>query len=367
MRLNSSKQPHAPVCASPEKMLAITFAFIWSEQFMTMTQMARPRPRPSRRASHDEAKRLCESDIAPIGESRDHEAARVADLALPGEGHGIVDLVINELFYDVAAVHIDRDERLDFDTHLLSEIAQHHVRPHGEPLHALLVVLLHGLLVALLEAFEGGVHLSGPPDLRSGDAQLRDVHGHPFFTRLLDVRVYALEEAPFERFLLVIHEAVQPVLDLAFAHKGALVGEHLLVDRDAALGQAYFLALLILLPGNATSGVREFGKVLLHRWRIAALGKDIDEIHSRDEVEARELLFLHLKIVGKRLLAEFQVVLALVEGLLATLGSADLNRVGVGDGIIHLLAELGVYLVEALRVLGQLLAYVLRAKEDGLE
>ena len=45
MRLNSSKQPHAPVCASPEKMFAITLYVIWSEQFCTITQIARPRPR----------------------------------------------------------------------------------------------------------------------------------------------------------------------------------------------------------------------------------------------------------------------------------------------------------------------------------
>ena len=45
IRLNSSKQPHAPVCARPEKVLAITLEFIWSEQFITITQMARPRPR----------------------------------------------------------------------------------------------------------------------------------------------------------------------------------------------------------------------------------------------------------------------------------------------------------------------------------
>eukprot|EP00964_Phaeocystis_antarctica_P078966 scaffold49143_cov40-Phaeocystis_antarctica.AAC.3 len=43
MRLNSSKQPHAPVCARPEKMLAHTLDVIWSEQFCTSTHTARPR------------------------------------------------------------------------------------------------------------------------------------------------------------------------------------------------------------------------------------------------------------------------------------------------------------------------------------
>eukprot|EP00965_Chrysotila_dentata_P166754 5506558-Pleurochrysis_carterae.AAC.3 len=349
---------------------------------------------PGGRAAHDEAQRLGQRDVAAVGQRRDDEAARVThvlvrvaelgvadsdeavlallvprvlELALPRKRVGRVHLLGDELLHHVARVHVDGDGGLDLGPLLLVELAEHHVRVGGEALHAGLQVLLHGVLVALLQPLERGVDVGRPPDLARGDAELRDEHHDPLLARLLDEDVDRLKESQLEHLLLVVHQAVEPVLNLALAHVALVVRNELLVVGVAACGEPVLFALVVLGPDDGAGAVGELGKVLLHGGRVPALRENVDEVDRRDEVEARKLLLLHLEVVGERLLAELEVGLALVERLFAPLRRAHLDGRRHGARVGHLLAELGVDAVEPFRVFWKLLADVLRAQEDGLE
>ena len=97
---------------------------------------------------------------------------------------------------------------------------------------------------------------------------------------------------------------------------------------------------------------------------MAPLGQHVDEIDRADEVKARELLPLRLEVLGERPVAQLEGGERSHELVLAAVAQARLERVRRLRRVCHLLTEGGVDAVEALRVLWQLLADVLRPGSD---
>ena len=215
MRLNSSKQPHAPVCTRPEKMVPIALKSRPSPQQKTLhctdiafdrslTVSVLPGARGAGgRAAEAVVERLRARHVAAVGERRDDEAAvealvlvAVVELAraladdvivvlvavpveaqlrLPRELALVEHRVAHELVDDVARVHVDDDERVDALRRLLRAMALRTATIRSLSTCGSCARSSSSHLVALAHAVEDVDRLEGPPDLRAGVDDHADV------------------------------------------------------------------------------------------------------------------------------------------------------------------------------------------------
>ena len=85
----------------------------------------------------------------------------------------VSNLPLDELEDDVTRVHVDGADGHDLLAVALAEVAQQHGDERVELCDLLLVVVLHRVLVALLQARERNVHLGAPPDLGAAQSHLK--------------------------------------------------------------------------------------------------------------------------------------------------------------------------------------------------
>ena len=81
-------------------------------------------------------------------------------------------LLVDEFGDNVSGVHVDGTDRHDLLSVSLAELSDQHGDEGIELRHLLLEVILERVLVPLLQASEGDVHLCGPPDLCAAQSNL---------------------------------------------------------------------------------------------------------------------------------------------------------------------------------------------------
>ena len=97
------------------------------------------------------------------------------ELGLPAEGLLSLHLLGDHLGHRVSRVDVYRANGHHFLSGSLSQVPEEHRDQNIELSDLLLVVILHGRLVALLQGGEGGVHLNRPEYLSSGQGNLNQV------------------------------------------------------------------------------------------------------------------------------------------------------------------------------------------------
>lgn len=81
-------------------------------------------------------------------------------------------LLSNHLGHHIPGMHIDGAYGHDLLPVPLGEWADQHADEGFELGHLLLVIVLHGALIAFLQPGKGHAHLCGPPDLSAGQGHL---------------------------------------------------------------------------------------------------------------------------------------------------------------------------------------------------
>ena len=201
-------------------------------------------------AAQHEPLRLRQGDDASIRQRRDDEAPgrpdvlvhvrnlRVAhvDLELPGllvgavaelrgplERVGDVNLFVDELLARVSGVNVDCTQRQHLFAVELLEFAVDGVDDPLELVELLLQEVLHGVIVAILEAIERFVHFLGEDQSRDDNRVLCGLLKHPFGPRHLVV----LGDGDFELREQCgahrLHHHVEPLFHRSFAR--ALLGK----------------------------------------------------------------------------------------------------------------------------------------------
>ena len=345
-------------------------------------------------AAKDEPRRLRERDVATVRERRDHQRAAVPDVLVGVRLVEIanVDPAVRRLFVDavaqlrlpleavshlhtridqsrdhVAPVDVDGHHRDDLLPVTLRQLAINQIGQVVELRLALVEVVLARIVVAFLELLEHAVDVVGVDDTRDQDAHLCALVNCPLVARLVLVCLVAIGLVPAQARAHPLHDLVEPDLDRTIA-QARLVEFHELfrpIDHpQRGLGRR---AVLVHLVPNLVDRVEVLGEVLLQQPRRAALGQNVEQVSTRNEVEARERELLGLQVVVQRLLAELQVLEHRVEQLLHAFLLGQLDRVEDLLRFLHQLLPVAVDAVEPLRILWQLHTDIGGTHEDRLE
>eukprot|EP00962_Isochrysis_galbana_P015846 scaffold4536_cov113-Isochrysis_galbana.AAC.12 len=326
------------------------------------------------RAAHPQVKRAGESHVALIGERRDDEPHRVAEvlvaveearvglpddavvsllfpvvaeLALPLKVVGPRDAHRTHRIHGVARVHVDDQlggkdaalQRRELRAHEL-----HHALDAADPV---LVVLQQCALVgAVAELGERVLDAEGPLDAADHDDGRRREGKVPLLLVHRGERLQArLGDGVQRRDHGSLH-AHQPVLDRSLSQGRLMEGDDLAFGRVERL---HLVGVVAVAKGELLERVEALHEVGLHRVRVARLREDLEQLVVGQKVEARKRAALGL------------------EKRLEQLGHSDLaDDVRRLVALTHAVLEKLVNLDELAGLGGQLLLDVLRG-EDVLE
>eukprot|EP00961_Rhodomonas_salina_P240789 3253310-Rhodomonas_salina.1 len=261
-------------------------------------------------------------------------------------------------------MHVERHEHDDLFAVVALQVLENELRVRGEGVDLLLVVLAHGVLVALLQLLERPVHLLRVHHAAHNLHELRAPVEDELCPRLLVKRADGLDHARLQRVVRVVREPEQPRLHRTLARE--LLGpRHILllvrVHPDGHLGR---VVLLVLVEFQRQDVVEALGQMLQDQLRVAALAENVQQIRRRHEIEAGVGDALGLQIIGETLLALLQVGKHAFDALQATIQIACQHGIDLVHGLLHQFLPLGVDAVEALRILRELHADVRGPDED---
>merc|ERR1719506_3295588 len=292
-----------------------------------------------------------------------------AQLRLPLERGLVLQLQLDILVDHVAPVHVDGDDRDDLHAQVRTEVGLHLLDERNDAVVAHALVVLHRALAAALEVVEGARGLLGPHDLRDHQGELAHVVPQPDHARVVDLPV-------LRGVARVLQDVAQHRAEVRLEARE--VGLHSAVQGQVLVPR-HGLRVLGVVPAGDLPGVRRLAEVqrlhaveavahvLRHLERLVAVGQDVQQRLVRHEVEAREGLLLLLEVVVQRLLAGLDRRVQAVQDLLTALGAADLHAVDVRGGVHHQVLPLESQRLEALGLVRQLRADIVREHEDRLE
>eukprot|EP00966_Prymnesium_polylepis_P002065 47252-Prymnesium_polylepis.1 len=291
------------------------------------------------RAAEHEVDGAHQRAVAAVGERRDDEARRVAEvlhverqlgvqhvhvhrlvllgpvvaqLREPLEVDRRYDAALAHLHRHVALVHIDRHERAgDRAVERAHRVGAQHDHDRVQLLVELQLVLRERCRRRL--ARKARLDLARPHHLRAGDRHLpgppadpvdallaavleqrrRELGAQRLAHRLLDVGEPSLDVA-----LLVALVRVDPVdkVDALALERVHRRDHHLALEGIARVG------LVLLVEGERRDALEALGQVRLHRERVLRLREDLEQLVVREEEEAREGEPLEVEVVVEALL-----------------------------------------------------------------
>mmetsp|Transcript_33252 Transcript_33252/g.87955 ORF Transcript_33252/g.87955 Transcript_33252/m.87955 type:complete len:1619 (-) Transcript_33252:4415-9271(-) len=320
-------------------------------------------------ADPDDARLLRVRRVGDQVLARRHGAPLEAKLGQPLEVRRVDDLLGHERLDDVAAVHVDGDDTDDFVADVLRQGRLHALDELIDAVVADLLVVLHGVLAAALDVFEGAGRLLGPLDLRGHEPELTAVVLEPLLARLLSLPDVGRVLGELE--LLAQHEA-EVLLQLDEVELDGAV-------EDAVRGPIHNFGVLGDVTASDLPGVRRLGEVqgldavedvaevLGHLQRPIAVREDVEQRLVRAEVEAREGLLLLLEVLVERLLTSLDAIADVLQSILAALRAADLDDQRGVRGVHHQILPRVVHHLEALGVIRQLRTNIVALHEDRLK
>mmetsp|Transcript_41626 Transcript_41626/g.67243 ORF Transcript_41626/g.67243 Transcript_41626/m.67243 type:complete len:749 (+) Transcript_41626:8446-10692(+) len=291
------------------------------------------------------------------------------ELRKPLEVLRICDLVDDESFDDVAAVHVNGDKCDDLVAHILAKRSLHSLDELVDPLVIHLLVFLHGCLAATLDLLKDSACLLSPDNLCRDQSELGTVSFEPRFSGIVHFPVVRRRPCKLQLDTHldaeVLFESKQVALHCPVQHQ-ILGPRHLLrVFGDVTAGN--LACVWGLGEIQSLDAVKDVAQVFCNLQRPVSVGQNVKQSLVGHEVESWECLLLLLQVLVQSLLASVDAIADIFQCSLSALGAANLNNEGAVGGIHHEVFPGCVHHLESLGVIWQLRTDVVALHKDGFQ